>query len=152
MADEERGVRPTVCVDWDGTCVEYGGWQNYQPGKHGEWKKGAVEALQRIARCCNLVILTARPEPDWEEIQKRLAVAEVSGRVTNIKPPALAYIDDRAIEFDNWLKTEDTLSEILWWPDDGWAKVDLFGGEGPSEGEEWLARSCERGANVERSM
>ena len=136
MADEERGVRPTVCVDWDGACVEYGGWQNYKPGKYGKWQRGAVEALRRIARCCDLVILTARPEPEWDKIRQWLCVAGVNGRVTNLKPPALVYIDDRAIGHDNWWKTEDTLAELLWWPDDGWAQVDLFGGEGPPEWKE----------------
>ena len=132
-------VRPTVCVDWDGTCVEYRGWAEYEPGVHGDWLPEAVEALRMIARCCDLVILTARPDADWPEIVRRLAVQDIVARVTDRKPAALAYIDDRAIHYwrrEGWGGPLEQLGARLRNGVDGWARVDLCAEEPAMRAEE----------------
>lgn len=130
----EHGVRPVVCVDWDGTLVGYPGWAGYQPHVHGEWLPGAVAALRMIARHCELVVLTARPEDEWPQIEFRLAQERIAARVTNQKPPAVAYIDDRAIpysEADGWWATLDSLARWLSSGEDGWEPLDLLGDPPP---------------------
>lgn len=59
----------------------------------------SIEKL--IDRGFKVVVLTAREELEpVREWLKKNNFPEVE--VTNIKPPAIAYIDDRSIRFTNW--------------------------------------------------
>lgn len=113
---------PTFAVDWDGTCVE----QVYP--EEGDWLPGAVEALRVLDRHGTVVIHSVRvapvapftstngiPKPGEETPipeQSKQEVAYIQRMLDSVglghieiwqrpyKPPAVCYIDDRAIKFD----------------------------------------------------
>ena len=93
--------KETIGIDFDGVLNTYTkGWNNGiidTPPVHG-----AVEACNRLmSKGFELYVLTARtdhtPIYDWLE-HWDFPYMEVS----NVKRPAIAYIDDRAIRFTDW--------------------------------------------------
>ena len=73
----------------------------------GEPMPGALDALERLARRWEIVIFSARAgsEKGRLAILAWLNVHKVDGFVTDVtcqKINAVAYIDDRAIRFENW--------------------------------------------------
>jgi hypothetical protein len=95
----------TIAVDFDGVIHKYG--QGYKDGSIYDYPvEGAFEAIGLLQRKgYKIVIFTARKELkavfDWCELWGRGALKSTP-RVTNQKPPAICYIDDRAIRFTNW--------------------------------------------------
>lgn len=95
----------TVAIDFDGVIHPYThGWGDGSVYPEPPMR-GAIEAMERlIKRQYKVVIFTARENRDevrdWllNYWQSDLPVPEI----TNIKPPAIAYIDDRAIRFTCW--------------------------------------------------
>lgn len=100
LPDGER----TVAIDFDGTIHWYRrGWvdgSTYDPPT-----PGTREALEYLSKRYRLVVLTAEGR-DLEAVRRYLTqydLAQYISDVTLIKPGAVAYIDDRAIEFrGNW--------------------------------------------------
>ncbi len=106
QADFDK-YRRTLAVDFDGVLHQYSrGWQNgelYDPPVLGS--QAALEEL--IDRGYQIVIYTTRAETeeDIEEIREWLRLEGFvcwNCEITNRKPPAIAYIDDRAVRFTNW--------------------------------------------------
>ena len=107
----------TIAVDFDGVIHKYSkGWQKgeiYDPPI-----KGAFIGIIRLHQLgYEIVVFTARDDLDpvrewfWSEYDKAFPNSpHIPIRITNIKPPALWYIDDRAIMFKNW---EDTVTKIV---------------------------------------
>lgn len=90
----------TIAIDFDGVIHKYSkGWQD--GSIYDEPVPGAREALLELAKDFKLVVFTARSDQNAvrEWISKKI---NLSLPVTNIKPPALAYIDDRAVHFTDW--------------------------------------------------
>lgn len=113
-----QGIRrPTIIVDWDGTCVP-SAW----PERPKRWLPGAKAALRHfLSLGYDVKIHTVRthssafdfsgPNPDREAdlayIREMLDTAGLRGVdiVLDDKPPAVFYIDDRAVRFDgSWLE------------------------------------------------
>jgi hypothetical protein len=100
--------KPKLLVDFDGVIHTYSrGWADgtaYDPPMPGA--KMALDALSRAGY--EVVIFSTR---DWEDIGdwlKKWGFPDY--RVTNIKEPAVAQIDDRAIRFESWSQSfEDVL-------------------------------------------
>lgn len=93
----------TICVDFDGVVHKYTG--DYSPGVFNEPKNGAMEALVKLNEAgYSVVILTARADLASVKayIIEHLGDKVFPIRVTDKKPPAIAYIDDRAIRFTTW--------------------------------------------------
>lgn len=94
MADE----RPTVCVDLDGVLNAYDGFRGghyYHPPL-----PGACDFLRRLREMgFRVVVLTVRWQPDVEEWLLQHGLREYVDEVTDRKPPAHVYVDDRAICF-----------------------------------------------------
>jgi hydroxymethylpyrimidine pyrophosphatase-like HAD family hydrolase len=92
-----RGPMNNICFDFDGTLAEYDSWRGH--GKFGELDPRAIRLLRNLAnRGFRIVVLTARKETEFIKTyldKNKVKVAEV----TNVKPIALAYIDDRAVEW-----------------------------------------------------
>ena len=96
-------ARRTICIDFDGVICAYGkkGWNE---GKvSGNVIEGAFEGLVTLEEAgFKVVILTARKRT----IKKVIAWMKEQGfshlEVTNVKPSAIAYIDDRGIRFTSW--------------------------------------------------
>lgn len=113
----KSGVRPRIAVDWDGTCVPFA-W----PDRPGEWLPGAVEALKRLDEVFEVVIHSCRVaavEFDTDDVPRdpeivAAEIAYIKAMLESIgldhvevwtrpyKPPAVAYVDDRAINFSEW--------------------------------------------------
>ncbi len=97
----------TLAIDFDGVLHRYSkGWQG---GKiYDTAVEGAQTALKKlIDRGYQIVIYTTRAETedDIEEIREWLRLEGFvcwNCEITNRKPPAIAYIDDRAVRFTNW--------------------------------------------------
>lgn len=100
----------TICVDFDGVIHKYNG--EYSPGVFNEPKEGAMEALAKLHDAgYRVVVLTARADLASVKayIIEHLGDKVFPIRVTDIKPPAIAYIDDRAIRFTTWADVFDQL-------------------------------------------
>jgi len=93
---------PILCVDFDGTLVDFS--QGYRgPGVYGAIIEGAREAVRRLAMRFRVVVLTARDVSEHEGILAYLQAHGVEvAEVTNVKPPAAFYVDDRAVRFTEW--------------------------------------------------
>jgi hypothetical protein len=113
------GVAPrkrTICLDFDGVVHSYrSGWCGAEsipdPPIHGTDK-----AVQRLRQDYRVVIHSARcnTEAGRNAITRWLEKHGIEvDEVCEHKPPAMVYIDDRAIRFEgNWTDTMSRLSEF----------------------------------------
>lgn len=90
----------TLLVDFDGVIHRYsGGWKD--GSTYDSPMDGAKEALQRLTdEGYDVVIFSTRNGDqikDWMEFWEFPMY-----RVTQVKEPAVAIIDDRGIRFRNW--------------------------------------------------
>ena len=107
-------MKPLIAVDYDGTLTE-NAWPH-----HGDWKPGALEALRELVKHARVTIFTVRIAPmELDEITERpvqlvqqevntirqrlddAGLREVTIWQKNYKPPAILFIDDRAIHFND---------------------------------------------------
>jgi len=98
--NEQIASQPrTIAMDFDGVLAEWNKGDNIN--KIGKPLAPGIKLARRIqAKGFRLVILTARPKPMWGAIESWLKKYGVHPlQVTNVKPPAEAYIDDRAIRY-----------------------------------------------------
>lgn len=93
----------TICIDFDGVLNNYKGYQEnelYTP------RDGAKEFIDTLSETYYIVIFTARPTDQVREWLEKYDFKY--DNVTDIKVPAVVYIDDRAIPFygdyDNIIK------------------------------------------------
>lgn len=87
-------IKKTICVNFDGVLNEYDG---YEEGNLGEPLTGSKEFIKELRKKYKVVILTSGQKEqviDWLNNN-----GFPSMKVTNRKVPAVAYIDDRAIQF-----------------------------------------------------
>lgn len=115
--------RRTIAVDFDGVIHRYSkGWRD--GSIYDSPVEGAREALARIHARYEVVIFTTRVNPAMRgadsQMDRILAWLEAQGfrrgehfdDITHVKPPALAYIDDRAVRFTAWDTTLDELAAL----------------------------------------
>lgn len=102
-----------IGIDFDGVVHKCS--KGYYDGTiYDDPVDGAYEALERISKDYTIIMYTAKAKPDrglvngktgtelvWEWLQKH-DMAKFVSKVTAEKPRAVCYIDDKAIEFDNW--------------------------------------------------
>lgn len=87
--------KPVVCIDFDGVLNNY---EFYDPDNLFEVRPRAKEFIEKLSVLYKVVILTAR---DTGKVTEWLKENEITvDEVTNVKPPALCYVDDRAVRFD----------------------------------------------------
>lgn len=94
--------KQTIAVDFDGVIHAYSkGWADgtiYDPPI-----AGAMDALLNLMnRGYKIVIFSARPAElirPWMELHWTFKMYPMP-EITNIKPAAIAYIDDRAVKFN----------------------------------------------------
>ncbi len=92
--------KKTVAIDFDGVLHTYDkGWQDGEI--YGELVPGAGEILGKLSeQGYRLVVFTTRSDQDSvEEALRRWGVLPYFDEITNIKPIAVAYVDDRAVPF-----------------------------------------------------
>ena len=87
-----------IYVDFDGVLNEYKGWM----GKENLFKprKGVEDFLKDLSENYIIYIFTAREMRKVEVWLMKYKLLIYISNITNIKEPAHAYIDDRAIRFD----------------------------------------------------
>ncbi|HLH16772.1 MAG TPA: hypothetical protein VKX45_06110 [Bryobacteraceae bacterium] len=106
MSDDEK---PVVCVDLDGVLNEFDGWKG--AGFFHPPRPGAREFLERLnALGYRVVVFTVRWGPHVEEWLAQNGLAELVWMVTDRKPAAHVYLDDRAICFQG--DFDKTLEQI----------------------------------------
>ena len=89
-------MKRTVCVDFDGVLNEYKGYNErdlYSP------KPFVENFLEKLSEDYEVVIFTSRVNSRVESWLERNGLAKYVSKVTSKKVPAIAYIDDRAIQF-----------------------------------------------------
>jgi hypothetical protein len=91
--------RPIVCVDLDGVLNLFDGWKSaeyFHPPR-----PGAAAFLCRLnGMGYRVVIFTVRWAPHVEQWLREHGLTEYVSEVTDKKPPAHVYIDDRAVCFE----------------------------------------------------
>ena len=111
----------TICVDFDGVIHNYD--QGFKDGSiYGEPLPGAMSGLFKLVHAgYNVVICTTRLNPCFDEENRLIREPAIQIRnwlqkhgfiygvhwhdLTNNKPKAIAYIDDRGVRFTNWVDT-----------------------------------------------
>jgi len=108
----------TVCVDFDGVLNNYVG---YIEGYTYPFTDAGIQFLRDLKMMgFNIVILTSARLADVERGLHARGVDELVDNITNVKVPAIAYIDDRAICFHgNFAETLEELKHFkAWWEND----------------------------------
>lgn len=122
-------MRRTVCIDFDGVIHDYDGrWKGHSVIEGGvvidtRTGKTAIKMLEEYVEEFDVVILTTRgatvlgQEAVLRWLERNGAsiqlLAEIS--VTDEKPPALIYIDDRGWRFGGVYPTVDEIFRALPW-------------------------------------
>lgn len=115
-------ARPrTLCIDFDGVVHRYS--KGFYDGTvYDPPTEGTVEALTKLVDYgYRLVLLSARAGTPYgkSSIEEWLEIYGLSeyfeGRITDKKPPAVAYIDDNAIRFWDWRDALEELSKYGEW-------------------------------------
>lgn len=88
-------MKKTVCLDLDGVLAQYDGWRG--EGHLGDPIPGALEAVRRLQKTYDVVVHTTRSGDLVSSWLERHGFTGV--RVSSVKPPAVAYVDDRAVRF-----------------------------------------------------
>lgn len=90
--------RPIVCVDLNGVLDRYTGWKDAD--HWDEPREGAAEFLRRLrADGYRVVVFTTRYADHVREWLAVHGLAEHVDEVTDRKPPAHVFVDDRAVRF-----------------------------------------------------
>ena len=92
-----------IGIDWDGVLIDWHGFSDFKDA-FGEPKEDSVVAVNALVdQGYECYILTAREKKDWGAIRKWLKKHKFPEmKVTNVKVPSVAFIDDRGIRFTNW--------------------------------------------------
>ena len=106
MKNDDRMI---ACVDFNGVLDAYEGWRG--PDHFDPPRPGAREFLDALrARGCEVVVFTTRwPDDVWRWLREH-GMADRVAEVTDRKPAAHVFIDDRAVCFRGDFAT--TLREV----------------------------------------
>jgi len=116
--DENQDVyRKTLAIDFDGVIHKFGDRAYQNQSLYQNEVPGAINAIATLFFLgYNVIIFTARDQSEHPTIKKwicnklidtfgdddRLQEIFDNLTVTNIKPKAVMYIDDRGVRFTNW--------------------------------------------------
>jgi hypothetical protein len=104
--------RPAVCVDLDGVLNDFDGWKGaefFHPPRAGA--KEFLKALNE--RGFRVIVFTVRWAPHVESWLECHGLREYISEVTDKKPPAHVYIDDRAVCFEgDFARTLDLVTRF----------------------------------------
>ena len=103
----------TIAIDFDGVIHSFE--LGYHDGTiYGTPIEGSIEAIKLLSQKHTIIIYTAKAKKDrplvngktgtelvWEWLEK-YKIAQYIKEVTAEKPRCLCYIDDKAIQFNNW--------------------------------------------------
>lgn len=92
-------MQRTVAIDFDGVMNTYIGWRGED--ELFEPRPGLKEFLESLAKHGFEVVVHSSRRP--EKIRRWLeahGLSHLVARVSETKPPAVCYLDDRAVRFD----------------------------------------------------
>lgn len=93
-------MRKTVCLDFNGVLDDYVGWVNGGIGTEYAPKQGLRTFLQSMTEDYDVVICTVIKPAHVQAWLSKYDLAQYIKQVTNTKPIASIYVDDRAVCFD----------------------------------------------------
>ena len=109
----------TACVDFDGVIHGYS--KGFHDGTiYDPPIMGTSLGLQRLHNEYKVVVLSARArtpgmiEEMWDYL-RIYQLDEFVDEITNVKPPATVYIDDRAITFIDWAGVPGDIDRLGTW-------------------------------------
>ena len=107
--------KKTIAIDLDGVLNEYNG--KYDEHKIPNIKAGAKDFIIELSKDYKLILFTTRNSKQAEEWLKENNVNQYFSEITNNKPLASIYIDDRALKFeDDYNKTlNDIKNYKVYW-------------------------------------
>jgi hypothetical protein len=112
-ASADGNGKRIACVDLNGVLDAYSGWQgatHFDPPRPGA--REFLTALRQ--RDYHIVIFTTRYAPDVQAWVDRYGMADLIDHVTDRKPAAHVFVDDRAVcfrgDFDATLRDIDAFS------------------------------------------
>ena len=98
QADLTNPLRPLVCVDLNGVLDSYTGWKD--PEHWDPPRAGAKVFLQALARHgFDVVVFTTRHRVGARRWLKSHGLLDYVSAITDRKPPAHVFVDDRAVCF-----------------------------------------------------
>lgn len=106
-----KSSKPTIAIDFDGVLHAYSrGWEDGVI--YDDPTPMSAGALSNLELDYQLIVFTARE--DLDPVRKWLKEHYPNNdlKVTNRKPKAKIYIDDRAIRFDGWVNTMEAINII----------------------------------------
>ena len=111
-----KAHRMRVCIDFDGVIHSYD--KGYGDGSlYGDPIEGAIDNIVKLHDTGhNIYILTARNKKQHKEVETWIRThlpdshKDISITVSNTKPPAGAYVDDKAIAFRDW---DQAMADII---------------------------------------
>lgn len=113
-------VNRILCIDFDGVI------HNHKLGFHdgtiyGDPIPGALDSIKQLSTQYTLIIYTCKANPNrplingktgteliWDWLTKH-GISQCISDVTYTKPNAVAYIDDKAIKFENWSQVSEEI-------------------------------------------
>ncbi len=94
----EEDLRPVICVDLDGVLNTFDSWRS--PEYFHPLRPGAREFLMRLRQDgFKVVVFTVRWFEWVEKWLEENGIRHFVDQVTDRKPPAQVYLDDRAVCF-----------------------------------------------------
>ncbi len=98
-ASQKIKPKDKVAIDFDGTLTAYDNHDALPPPPPLDGAREFLEKLQRAGK--HVIVFTHRPVDQVVEWLRDNGMLDlVPGGVTNIKPEASAYLDDRAVRFE----------------------------------------------------
>ena len=115
----------TVCVDFDSVLAKWESGDSIE--EIGEALGPGIQLTQRIKKLgLKPVVLTARPKRLHSKLEDFLKSKGAAAPVTNVKPPALMYVDDKG---EKWPENFDRQMESFNRDFQGFLKVPKSKGE-----------------------
>ena len=104
----ERMYKKTIAIDLDGVLDEYTG--KYDENKIPDIRNGAKDFIIKLSKDYKLILFTTRESSKAKDWLIENDINQYFSSITNIKPPAYIYLDDRALKFNG--NYDDTLNAI----------------------------------------
>ena len=103
-----KEYKPNIVLDFDGVLNQYTGWKGenylYKP------RPGTKEFLEQLQQEYTIIILSARSPTSILSWLEQYELDQYIHQVTNKKPPAQVYLDDRGLKFEG--DYQETLEQI----------------------------------------
>jgi hypothetical protein len=111
-------MKKTLAIDFDGTLSAYTGWKG-ETAPLDPPLPGAVDFLNEcLDHGFKVTIFTTRPIQLVDEWLDQYAGPDVANvvEITNLKPPAWLYIDDRCFLFTGTFPSMEEIDKFkAWW-------------------------------------